>query len=104
MNFDNFRRKINKSLKIDKNLYQKMFYFSCKVSSFLSFSIIQRRQKCQTLKVFKDQNSFTNYSALRYRKKLLTLPMTIYIIQELVSLFVPKIMINDLKILGFCLT
>ena len=90
--------------KIDKKSYQKTITFPVKCRVFCFFSIIQRRQKCLTLKVFEDPNSFTNCCALWYRKKLLTHPMTIYTIQELVSSFVPTIVINDLKILGFCLT
>ena len=90
--------------KLIKTSYQKSFIFPVKCRVFWFFLIIQRRQKCLTLKVFKDPNSFTNCCALWYRKKWLKSPMAFYINKDLVSWFVPGNMIVDLKILGFCLT
>ena len=50
--------------KLIKRSYQKSFIFPVKCRVFWVFLIIQRRQKCLTLKVFKDPNSFTNCCAL----------------------------------------
>ena len=50
--------------KLIKSLIKNSFTFPVKCRVFCFFPIIQRRQKCPTLKVFEDPNSFTNCCAL----------------------------------------